>query len=205
MPNGSSPANAPLSMVGHSEGGIIAPMVALTASPTPRAMVLMAGTGRPFDVILDEQARRSMARTGTPEAEAAKEMAKRKAVFDALRAGQPLPSTLTPEEAKAWSQNQAWIVSHLNHDPAATAGKVKGVAVLVAQGALDQQVAVADADALEAALKKQNKIVEKKVYPGLNHLFAATKTGDLSEYADPAAQVDATFLADVVRFLGANL
>lgn len=192
-------------MVGHSEGGIIAPLVTLSLTPAPRALVLMAGTGRPFDVILDEQVRRGMARAGKPEGEVVIELKKRKAVYDALRAGKPLPADLDPAEVKAWSENQAWMVSHLKHDPAATAGRVKGVAVLVAQGALDQQVAVADADALEAALKKRNKIVEKKVYPGLNHLFAASKTGDLSEYSDPEAKVDATFLADVVRFLTANL
>jgi dienelactone hydrolase len=192
-------------MVGHSEGGIIAPLVSLSLTPKPRALVLMAGTGRPFEVILDEQVRRGMMRSGKPEGEVVIELKKRKAVYDALRAGKPLPADLDPAEAKAWSENQAWIVSHLKHDPAGTAGKVKGVAVFIAQGALDQQVAVADADALESALKKQNKVVEKKVYPGLNHLFAATKTGDLSEYADPEAKVDATFLADVVRFLTANL
>jgi fermentation-respiration switch protein FrsA (DUF1100 family) len=97
------------------------------------------------------------------------------------------------------------MASHLKHDPAAAAAKVKGVAVFIAQGELDQQVMVADADALEVALKQQNKVVSKKVYPGLNHLFAATKTGDWSEYADPEAKVDATFLADVVAFLRANL
>lgn len=191
-------------IIGHSEGAIIAPLATLTLAPKPRALVLMAGTGRPFDVVLDEQALGAMQRAGMAEAEIAKEMAKRKAVYEALRAGKPLPTDLAPAEAKAWSTDQAWLVSHLRHDPAATAAKVKRVAVLVAQGALDQQVAVADADALEAALKKQNKVT-KKVYPGLNHLFAATKTGDISEYAAPEAEVDATFLADVVRFLTANL
>lgn len=192
-------------MIGHSEGGIIAPLVTTSLVPAPRALVLMAGTGRPFDVIIDEQALHAMQRAGLPKAEIDAEMAKRKAVYEAMRAGKPLPSTLDPEEAKEWSRNQAWMVSHLKHDPAGTAANVKGVAVFIAQGALDQQVAVADADALEVALTKQNKVVEKKVYPGLNHLFAPTKTGDISEYADPDVNVDATFLADVVRFLTANL
>ncbi|HUQ02672.1 MAG TPA: alpha/beta hydrolase [Kofleriaceae bacterium] len=192
-------------IVGHSEGGIIAPLVTLSLSPKPRALVLMAGTGRGFDVIIDEQAQRALVRAGTPEAEITAEMKKRRAIYEAMRAGKPLPADVSPAEAKEWTQNQAWIVSHLKHDPAATAAKVKGVAAFIAQGALDQQVAVADADALETALKKQNKVVQKKVYPELNHLFAATKTGDMSEYSDPEATVDATFLADVVRFLTANL
>lgn len=192
-------------IIGHSEGGILAPLVTLSLSPKPRALVLMAGTGRPFDVILDEQARNALVRSGETEAEVAANLAKRKTVYDALRAGKPLPAGLDPAEAEAWRKGQAWIASHLRHDPAATAAKVKGVAVLVAQGALDQQVRVADADALEAALKQQNKVVVKKVYPGLNHLFAASKTGDISEYADPEAKVDETFLADVARFLTAHL
>jgi fermentation-respiration switch protein FrsA (DUF1100 family) len=192
-------------MIGHSEGGIIAPLVTLTLVPRPRALVLMAGTGRPFDVIIDEQARHAMEQGGMPKAEIDAEMAKRASVYAALRTGKPLPSTLDPAEAKEWSRNQAWMVSHLKHDPAKTAAKVKGVAVLIAQGSLDKQVSVADADALEVALKQHNKVVEKRVYPGLNHLFAPAKTGDVSEYSDPELNVDATFLADVVRFLTANL
>lgn len=192
-------------MVGHSEGGIIAPLVSLALKPKPRALVLMAGTGRPFDVIIQEQLKRGLERSGLPAAEAAAELARRQAIYDALRAGKPLPAGLDPIEAKEYSEGQEWMISHLRHDPAATAARVKGVAVLIAQGALDQQVAVADADALEAALRPGNKVVEKIVYPGLNHLFAATTTGNLIEYTDPDARVDAGFLGDVVRFLKTNL
>ncbi|MBE7452958.1 MAG: alpha/beta hydrolase [Kofleriaceae bacterium] len=192
-------------IIGHSEGGIVAPLVTLRLTPRPRALVLMAGTGRPFDVIIQEQARRGLERAGMPAAEVEAALATRQRVYDALRAGQPLPAELDEAERKAYGDGQAWIVSHLRHDPAATAARVKGVAVLIAQGELDQQVAVADADALAAALRKGNKVVEKLVYPGLNHLFVATTTGDLAEYTDPDAQIDERFLADVVRFLAKHL
>ncbi len=194
-----------IGIVGHSEGGIIAPLVALAATPKPRALVLMAGTGRPFDVILQEQARRGLERSGKPAAEQAADLAERQAVYDALRAGKPLPTSLDPTEVKQYTDGQAWMVSHLRHDPEATAARLKGVAVLIAQGQLDQQVAVADAEALEVALKRGNKVVEKIIYPGLNHLFAPTQTGDIAEYTDPGVHIDDHFLADVVRFLKANL
>jgi fermentation-respiration switch protein FrsA (DUF1100 family) len=92
--------------------------------------------------------------------------------------------------------------SYLDHDPAALARKLPTPAVLLAQGEKDQQVKVADAELLEKSFRAGgNRKIVLKVYPQLNHLFAAAKTGSVSEYADPDAHVDEKFLEDVVSFV----
>ena len=44
-----------------------------------------------------------------------------------------------------------------------------------------------------------------KVYPALNHLFAVSKNDGIGDYYDPMAEVDATFLNDVVHFVVAAI
>jgi hypothetical protein len=196
---------ARVGMIGHSEGGIIAPLVA-SRDPRVRALVLMAGTGRPLDVIIMEQLRRGLERTGKPADEIERDQARMRAALDAIRDGKPLPADMSAVEQQQWETGRAWMQSHFRHDPAAVAAKLGRIPVLIAQGDTDRQVALADADALAAGFAKaKNRKVQKKVYAGLNHLFARSTTGDVSEYSDPEATIDAGFLADVVAFLKASL
>ncbi len=196
---------ARIGLVGHSEGGIVAPLVA-TRDPRLRALVLMAGTGRTLDLIILEQLERGLRHGGLTDDDLQARLARTRAVFAAIRDGKPLPDDVPADERAQWAAGQAWLASHFKHDPALTAAKLGKVAVLIAQGARDQQVAIADAEALKAAFAKaHNPRVEYKVYPDLNHLFAHTETGDLAEYASPTAAVDEQFLRDLVGFLGKRL
>jgi len=192
-------------LIGHSEGAIVAPLVA-TGDRKLRALVLMAGTGRPFDAVILDQARRGFERAGMAKEQVEIELGRIQAAFAAIRKGEPLPPELVEGLRLEWDKSRAWLRSHLEHDPAATARKLKRVAVYIAQGDKDQQVAIADAEALRAAFGKAgNKKVEYKVYPDHNHLFATSTTGNPSEYADPNANVDPAFVADVVAFLKKRL
>jgi dienelactone hydrolase len=74
--------------------------------------------------------------------------------------------------------------------------------VFVAGGGRDVQISVADIDQTRDAFTTAgNKLVTYKVYPTLNHLFAVSKTDGIGDYYDPMAEVDATFLNDVVDFV----
>jgi pimeloyl-ACP methyl ester carboxylesterase len=187
-------------LVGHSEGALVAPVVAAADRKT-RAVALLAAPGRAVDVIMIEQIERSLARSGVSKEQSDAELARFRGAFEAIRKGEPVPADVPEIQRKEWEEARPWLRSHLEHDPIAAARKVKRVPVLIAQGGKDQQITTADADALKAALAKGgNKKVEVKVYPNLNHLFAPSETGSIAEYADPAAVIDATFLADVVAF-----
>lgn len=186
---------ARIGAIGHSEGGVIAPILA-TRDRRLRAIALLAAPGRPLDAVLLEQYDRAQRRLGASDADRTAAVDRYRAVFAAIRAGTALPDTT---EGREWAGGEAWLRSHLAHDPIATARKLRRIAVLIAQGDLDQQVTTADADALAAAFAKAD--VTYKRYAALNHLFVASTTGAVSEYVDPDATLDAAFVADLVGFL----
>ena len=83
---------------------------------------------------------------------------------------------------------------------------VPKMAVFVAQGGKDVQI-----PSTEAALVKSGLALGKngdstlKIYPELNHVFAASHGGGVTEYADADARVDPTFLTDAVTFFARAL
>lgn len=199
----SEPAIDPdrIGLIGHSEGGIIAPVVA-SKNPRLRALVLMAGTGRPLNFILLEQQEALFRQAGASEEDIQKRLARSKETFRAIREGKTLPDSITEEERRAFANSGPWLRSHFLHDPAATARKLGWIPVLIAQGARDIQVSLRDAELLrDSFLAAGNKQVTYKIYPNLNHLFAAAKTGSLADYSDPDASADGPFLQDVTDFL----
>ncbi|HJZ83958.1 MAG TPA: alpha/beta hydrolase [Polyangia bacterium] len=188
---------ARVGLVGHSEGAIIGPVVA-TRDRKLRALVLMAGTGRTLDLVILDQIEQAMRNRGASAAEIEKELARSRERFAAIREGKPLPDD---EGRPTLEKMTPWLHSYFVHDPAATARKLKSIAVLIAQGARDVQVSVKDAEILRDAIAKAgNRRLSFRLYPELNHLFAVTKTGSIADYSDPDAKVDAGFLRDVVEF-----
>jgi pimeloyl-ACP methyl ester carboxylesterase len=192
---------ARLGVIGHSEGGQVAPLVA-AAEPALRAIALLAAPGRPLDVLVLEQLSAGWKRAGLADAEVVARRARLELVFAMLRAGKT--DDLTAEEKASW--DNAWWRSHLAADPAAVARTLGKIAVLIAQGGRDVQVRLADSEALnEAFLAAGNPQVRYEIYPELNHLFAFTERGDIADYFDPDAQLDEGFVADVVEFLSRAL
>ena len=185
-----------IGLLGHSEGGAIAPMVALRM-PEVAFLILLAGPGVPGDELIEAQNYRGALASGASE-EAAKQTreiehaileiiktetdaAARQAKLTALAAGKPgLQQTLKQQSA---SLNSPWSRYFLNYDPRPTLAGVK-VPVLALNGAKDSQVDPAqNLPAIEAALRKGgNRDVTIKLMPGLNHLFQPCKTGEVSEY-----------------------
>jgi pimeloyl-ACP methyl ester carboxylesterase len=184
-----------IGIIGHSEGGVIGPSVAAD-DPKARAVVIMAGPGRPIDQVIAEQVERSVRSTGAKDDEVKKALDLQKRTTDAIRDGKPLPAELTAEQRKTAESMATWLRSHMLHDPAATLAKVHA-AVMIAQGGKDTQVSIKDAEKLHAAKPDATY----KIYPDFNHLFSKAQTGSLTEYSDPNAKVDEGFLKDVVTFV----
>jgi pimeloyl-ACP methyl ester carboxylesterase len=185
-----------IGLLGHSEGGIIAPMVAVRM-PEVAFLILLAGTGVPGDQLIAQQIYRGDLAGGASEesAKQARELerailnvikaepdpAARQGKLAALAEGTPgLQQILKAESARL---NSAWFLYFISHDPRPVLANVK-IPVLAINGAKDTQV---DADqnlpAIEAALRKGgNRDVTIKLLPGLNHLFQPCKTGAFAEY-----------------------
>ncbi|MEO6952624.1 MAG: alpha/beta fold hydrolase [Polyangia bacterium] len=162
-------------LIGHSEGGLIAPMVA-AASKVPRFLVLLAGTGVPGRQILDTQVAAMMHAEGASAADIEK----------ARTAMATSPAMATP-----------WMQEFLALDPKPYLEKVK-VPVLALNGEKDLQVDVSNLTAIGAALhaggNKQVKIVR---LPGLNHLFQHCTTGSPSEYS----RIEETFSPEAIAII----
>lgn len=165
---------ARIALIGHSEGGMIAPMVA-AGDPKLAAIVLMAGSGKRGDEIIFYQVNQGLEGdvTLTEEARAqgrAKQQeAMRKAIAGDASAPEPLRSP--------------WMRYFLSYDPLPAIRKVRQP-ILILQGELDRQVTADQATMLENASREAgNRDVTARVFPGLNHLFLPAKTGAVSEYS----------------------
>ncbi len=153
-----------LGLVGHSEGGLIAPMVAAT-DPELKGVVLLAGPSRPGRGILEFQLRNNFRR------DTSQTQAKR----DSMIAG-------VPAMVDSMGKSDAWLGFFLSYDPGATARRVK-TPILILQGATDQQVTADQAPELEAAFKAAgNGDVTVRVFPEMNHLFIHDPSGVPSGY-----------------------
>jgi hypothetical protein len=187
-----------LGLVGHSEGATVAPLVA-AGDPQLKAVVLLAGTSRSLEVLMVEQIGAAARRRGASDADVDKSVAELKQGLEAVRAGKPMPDTVSPQTRQFLEGRREWFASHLTHDPAAQLAKVKQP-VFVARGDGDTQMLPADSEAVRDTLAKAgNKRVLYKAYPGLNHFFAGGGTDDRG------TKVDGAFMGDVVTFLSKSL
>ena len=181
-------------LVGHSEGGIIAPMIASTDTAI-HAIVLMAGTastGREIVMgqnryIIDSVAHLSGAQRDTLLA----------------RAGRSVDSA-----AKA----PGWQGFFLNYDPKPTAARVRA-RVLILQGETDRQVPPSEAERLGAAFRAGvSPSVTVRMFPTTNHLFVedssgafADSTGRLRYPMLPSLRVRKEVLGVIAEWLAKNL
>lgn len=175
-----------LGIVGHSEGGIIGPMVA-ARDPQLAAIVVLAGPAKPGrEVLRDQFVRPVEADTSIPPAQRAAALATAEQAMDAFIA------------ASSWTR---WFAAY---DPRETAQRVRQP-VLILQSTLDQQVSVGQADTLAAALRAGgNRDVTVRILPGLNHLFLRSPagTGSVQEYG---GLTDVTVPSEVLDTLAAWL
>lgn len=175
-------------LAGHSEGAIIAPLVA-AGDPRIRAVVLLAGPSRTGNRIVDFQVRDALVAQGL--------------------AGAALDSAFAAAvAARSAAAEMPWLRWFLEHDPLPVARQVRAP-VLVLHGATDRQVTPDQAPELEAAIRAGgNPDVTVRVFPALNHLFLsdAEGTADPARYARlPEKRVPAEVLGSLADWLAQRL
>jgi pimeloyl-ACP methyl ester carboxylesterase len=169
-----------ISLIGHSEGGMIA-MLAAAREKKIGSLVLMGTSGTTGADLVLEQQRRELDRLKLSDTEKADKIALQKQIQAAVIQGTGWDS-LSPEVRK--QAESPWFRSLLMFDPAETMERIKQP-VLVLQGALDTQVEPHHAEKLAAlgrARKKDAGPIEIVHFPGLNHLFVPATTGSVDEY-----------------------
>ncbi len=171
---------ARIAVLGHSEGGITAPILALDDDPALAAIALLAAPGRNILDLAREQLRNAKAREGV-SGDALDAYDRELADFFARAAGDgPLAPGSVPEAARMLVPARAWIRTHAKVDPAANIARVR-CPVLILQGARDFQVTVErDAKPLWAALEAADHPDHRLVtFETLDHLFKKTHEGSI--------------------------
>lgn len=197
-----------IGLIGHSEGGMIAPIVA-TERKDIAFIILLAGPGLTGEEILIRQTELISKAEGIPDQEIEKNIKLSKSIYTEIRNSknsdeanervtkllQKYVETLSDSEktelgdTKAFIERQTktvaspWFTYFLKYDPVPTLEKVT-CPVLALNGEKDLQVpAKEDLAAIENAFKKgKNKNYKTVLLPGLNHLFQTAKTGSPNEY-----------------------
>jgi dienelactone hydrolase len=197
-----------IGLIGHSEGGIIAPIVAARCKDVSY-IVLMAGTAIPGSELLllqqdligrvsgtKEQDLKTTAELNTHIFKLVDEITnndtlKTKITNYLLVKSKDIPAMKVPEGKTAndvidMQINQLlspWMLNFIRYNPAPTLEKVS-CPVLAINGDKDLQVpSNINLPAIEKALKKGgNKKITIKELPGLNHLFQECTTGAPTEY-----------------------
>lgn len=210
-----------IGLIGHSEGGMIAPMVA-ARSKDVSFIVLLAGLGQRGEDVIYAQTELIQKTQGTPAettkhtiALARKINAIVKAETDGMRIEQRINEEIAAYEATLGDSHKElfkpaassvksylpiyktpWYRFFITFDPAPVLKNVK-VPVLALNGEHDLQVpAKENLDLIAAGLKAGGNVdVTVKAFPRLNHLFQTSQTGLLSEYG----QIEETMSPEVLK------
>jgi len=202
-----------IGLIGHSEGGIVAPLAA-SKSDDVAFMVLVAGTSVTGEEVILEQGALIARAGGTPEDEIARNLEYQKRTFAAVRSGEgwdeltaefasQLRATIAamPDSERAaiadvdayvnaqvqgqmTAARTPWFRYFLNYDPAVTLRAVD-TPVLALFGELDLQVVPSqNLGPMEEAFRAGNHPdYTIETLPRANHLFITATTGSPTEYA----------------------
>jgi uncharacterized protein len=203
-----------IGLIGHSEGGIVAPMVSVR-DPNVAFIVMMAGPAVPLDQILVAQQRLILEASGASPEEVQKKAARQQAILALVKqekdnaafekkAKQQLAGVV-PEEQLGMQVKMIgspWFRWLLDYDPAVTLRKMK-CPVLAINGEKDLQVPPKqNLPVIRAALTEAgNRDFEVDELPGLNHLLQTAKTGALSEYAEIEETMSPTALDTMAAWI----
>ncbi|MEE2685930.1 MAG: alpha/beta fold hydrolase [Planctomycetota bacterium] len=212
-----------IGLAGHSEGGLIAPLVAARTDEIA-FIVMLAGPGLPGSQILEQQARLIGEAAKRPEwfldwnhkvqlemfriigdhedpVEGRKQLG---AQLDDWMAMVPDEHAFTRDTLRAQLEGQfdsitsPWFRYFLSHDPAPVLQQVP-CPVLALFGSKDLQVPAEENKlaVLQALEKGHNQFSTARVFDDLNHLFQACQTGSPVEYGS----IEETFNEQALNYM----
>jgi len=199
-----------IGLIGHSEGGIIAPIVA-SKSKKVSFIILLAGTGIPGNELLLLQQELIGRASGVSEDDLKKTKSTNSEIFEMVKKAKDsdqlkgditeyitkslksdskvkIPDGITESEYIAMQMSQItspWMQFFIKYNPALVLEKVK-CPVLALNGDKDMQVpSKVNLYTINKALTKGgNKKITIKELQNLNHLFQECKTGAPQEYSE---------------------
>lgn len=178
-------------LLGHSEGGLVATMVAERFRSA--GLILLAAVGFPAADII----RRQLAGPGIvipPD-----QLDEIHTIMRSLEAGETVAS-ISPELGVQYRPSvQPYLISWFKYDPAAELAKTE-IPVLVIQGTNDLQVTLEDADRLATARDDVSLIKIK----GMNHVLKEApkdREDNFATYRKPLLPLEPSLMPSVLAFL----
>lgn len=212
-----------IGLIGHSEGGMIAPIVA-SKDKTIDFIILLAGPGIPCMELLLDQAYQIGKVAGMTEEQLSETRKINQSIYTIVKSDaddETVKKELTTILEKITNENSQleqlsesdkkqmiaqqieqlsspWYRSFMKFNPSIYLEKVK-CPVLALNGEKDLQVpSNANTEGIKNSLSKGgNKKVTLKVYPNLNHLFQECETGAVEEYGTIEQTFSPTVLTDI--------
>ncbi|MDT3738807.1 MAG: alpha/beta fold hydrolase [Candidatus Kapabacteria bacterium] len=216
-----------IGLAGHSEGGIIAPIVAAQMTDDIDFIVLLAGTGIRGDELLLLQQKLIYSASGVSEVDLRKILESNKKAFKLIQQSKDdkilekeltefiretiksdstsIPEGMTEDDLVALQVSRItnpWMLNFIRYDPATALEKVK-CPVLAVNGAKDLQVPPNEnLSAIKNALDKGgNHNVTIMLFPNLNHLFQECNTGLPDEYGGIEQTFSPIALEDITNWI----
>lgn len=212
-----------IGLLGHSEGGLVAPLAALERPESVDFLVLLAAPGVPITELMYEQNVKVAEGQGMVDPTKTMFLDQQKAVFSLVKGSSELSDEAmrdtifsfyeqrngginlrdNPQVKKAAEQfSSPWMRFFLAYDPQPVLEQLS-VPVLAINGDKDTQViAGQNIPGIVAALKKGgNTQLTTQIFPGLNHLFQSADTGQASEYVQIEETVNPAVLEYVTNWI----
>ncbi|MGB2907618.1 MAG: alpha/beta fold hydrolase [Candidatus Aminicenantaceae bacterium] len=213
-----------IGLIGHSEGGIIAPMAA-ARSEDVAFIILLAGTGLTGEEILYMQSELIQRANGMSEEDIQTSLEDSKRIYGVLKSGKD-KQAMEEELRRMYEEDRAklseeereeavgsekafeaqikqvlsvWFLYFLTYDPRPVLLEVS-CPVLALNGEKDLQVPPKEnlAEIGKALKAGGNRDVTLREMPGLNHLFQTAETGAVSEYG----KIEETIAPEVLQLVG---
>ena len=201
-------------MIGHSEGGLIAPLVASSTDLADLMILLAAPAQRGKDVILKQQRMIASAAGVTKEELDKYEMTSSK-LFELVEENKENPELYNlvyqfmqresqgeekpAIEAQARSLVNPWMLEFLFYNPV-PALKNCTIPALAINGEMDLQVDPENLEIIKNSYGDKNKISILRE-PGLNHLLQPSDSGSPAEYAKIDTTISDEILKSIVNWI----
>jgi len=201
-----------IGLLGHSEGAMIAPVVASVYRKDISFLILMGTPGVSGDEILIKQTYDIAKVSGIKEDKLKKMIEKDKKIYALVKKSKTSKKIdgireeiikISPEAKKQIKTLLSpWFVDFLRFNPEKYLKKIK-IPTLILSGEKDLQVSSKENNkAIKEALDKAgNKEYEIVTFKNLNHLFQTAKTGTPSEYAKLDEIINEKVLEKIINWL----
>lgn len=202
-----------IGLLGHSEGGYLAPLYASRPGSGVAFVILMAGPAVPGSDVIQEQTQLILTAQGAQPAAIDKKIGYESALANVFRIGDldaaktlahqyndSLPADERQSDEAVDASVSIYMQALSNYDPAPALSALR-IPVLAFYGSKDLQVPPAQSEGPMRALLAKDPDATVHVFDGLNHLMQPADKGTPDEYAKIQTTIDPQVLTYITAWL----